>query len=460
MHNIRKIIALTLILVTFGQVIAQESEEKTKSTSETRTFNKSFNRWSLELNGGFNALIGATNKNIVSGGLNGNYSTSRISPFHIDLGSRFMINRFVGLKANLTYDKIQPGFDGILHHKRRDLSTVNPFEGHYYGFDIQGVVNLGQIFHFPEFTSRLGLLAHAGGGYRVFKLNKDLAPETYVDNIKRDNIATAVWGITPMVRLHDRLVLTMDFSQVYLAKQQVQLDGSRRDNAIIDGLLHNYTIGLTYNFGKDKHIDWAEKGPKDEIIDAIREDVESNKEDLEKLKKDNEEKDNEIEELKKKIDELSKALDKAATDKELNDLRDQLNKLINDKLSTLPNQSDKNNSFESLAEQKILAAYFDFDVRNIPTTTSQSNIKQLADYLKSNPSAKVMLTGYADAIGKAEYNRELSKDRAATVKSILVKQYGIDASRIQTSYNGEDGNPNDPELTRSQLRRVTFDLIK
>lgn len=464
MKHLKKLSFVTLLsLLMMNGVMANEANETKKAKepkekaekvakelSYEKQFNRSFNRWSLEVNGGFNALV-PLRKTIVNPGANGAYSTSSLSPFHVDLGARFMINRIVGLKANIGYDQVSPGFNKIGFGKigTRDISKVNKFKGHYYGFDIQAVVNLGQLFKFPEFVNRLGLLLHTGVGYRSFKLDQKYTTDPYSSTIKRDNIANYTWGLTPMLRVHDRIVLTFDFSQNYLTKQRTLLNGAHGNSGPIDALLHTYTLGMSFNLGKkEQHIDWAKKKSAEELTNNLRDELK------EQMTADKEEAKKDIDAIKAKVDELSNAMNNYVTDKELDQLRSELNNLINQKLESIKNSSDRANELLDLTNKGLLATYFDFDSRQ-PQSTSLESIKYLAEYLTNNPGTKVNLTGYADATGTAAYNKKLSQDRANNVKSILVKQYGIDGARITTEGAGVDNN-ND----RNLARRVSFNITK
>lgn len=63
---------------------------------------------------------------------------------------------------------------------------------------------------------------------------------------------------------------------------------------------------------------------------------------------------------------------------------------------------------------------------------------KIAQILEDNPDAKITITGYADSgTGSAEYNKELSEERAAKVAQMLEKA-GIPANRISYSANGSD----------------------
>ncbi|MDE6577671.1 MAG: OmpA family protein [Muribaculaceae bacterium] len=70
--------------------------------------------------------------------------------------------------------------------------------------------------------------------------------------------------------------------------------------------------------------------------------------------------------------------------------------------------------------------------------SEQAKVQQIADFLKENPEAKVVITGYADkGTGTMAINLRLSKQRAQTVANELQKKYGIPASRMEVKSMGE-----------------------
>ncbi|HNG09284.1 MAG TPA: OmpA family protein, partial [Chitinophagales bacterium] len=151
-----------------------------------------------------------------------------------------------------------------------------------------------------------------------------------------------------------------------------------------------------------------------------------------------------------------------ATTKDLDDLRNELNKTINDKLNNIQSTQGSQGKEAALMDfinQGLLVVYFDFNART-PQASSVELIKQVADYLKSNPTAKVKLVGYADAVGGKAYNNKLAQDRADNVKKLLVEQ-GIGANSISAFSGGIDNTASvNDEAARSLVRRVTFNVIK
>jgi OmpA-OmpF porin, OOP family len=85
-------------------------------------------------------------------------------------------------------------------------------------------------------------------------------------------------------------------------------------------------------------------------------------------------------------------------------------------------------------------------------------LKDIANVLTENSSVKVKIVGHTDADGSDADNLILSKHRAESVKNSLVKEFGIDASRLETDGKGES-QPIDKNTTteaKANNRRVEF----
>lgn len=69
-------------------------------------------------------------------------------------------------------------------------------------------------------------------------------------------------------------------------------------------------------------------------------------------------------------------------------------------------------------------------------------VKNIADWMKQHPEAKVVLTGYADAgTGTKAINRAISEKRANSISEILTGQYGIAKERISIDFKGDSEQP-------------------
>ena len=70
------------------------------------------------------------------------------------------------------------------------------------------------------------------------------------------------------------------------------------------------------------------------------------------------------------------------------------------------------------------------------TIDQQPNVEMVASYLKNHKDAKVVVKGYASQDGNLEFNKKLAAARAESVKTMLIKKYGIAADRITAEGEG------------------------
>ncbi|SEP29330.1 OmpA-OmpF porin, OOP family [Flavobacterium sp. CF108] len=323
------------------------------------------------------------------------YFTSTPSPWVGDLGVRYMFNNKFGLKADFGYNS----FTG----KNNSLD----FDSKYYRVDLQAVANLGRIMNFETWTNTIGLLGHAGFGYSQLRS----------DNFRgADEMGNFIAGVTGQIKLSNRLALTGDFSSIFNASQDRSFDGAALPgNRGFSGLIFNGTVGLNVYLGKNtKHADWT----------VVSENV-----DLSAY-------DNKIADLENRIKNMPEKqviVEKPVTNNVAND-RDVVKDLIND---------------------KYYSVYFDFN-KATPIENSTAAIDVVLSYLRKNPSASLDIIGYADQVGKADYNEKLSNARAENVKKILT-QAGIASSRLNVVAAGSDTSiQKDSDEARRLARRVTF----
>jgi len=110
-------------------------------------------------------------------------------------------------------------------------------------------------------------------------------------------------------------------------------------------------------------------------------------------------------------------------------------------------------------EGKFVTSGILFDV-NSDKIKQQSYgvLKDIANVLSDNSSVNVKIVGHTDSDGNAADNLSLSKRRAEAVKAALVKNFGIDASRLQTDGKGasEPIASNATADGKANNRRVEF----
>ncbi|MGN6292474.1 MAG: OmpA family protein [Chitinophagaceae bacterium] len=85
-------------------------------------------------------------------------------------------------------------------------------------------------------------------------------------------------------------------------------------------------------------------------------------------------------------------------------------------------------------------------------------IKEIAGVLKENGSIKVKVIGHTSSDGDDKANMELSQRRAAAVKDLLVKEFGVEETRLETEGKGETQPIADNKTKEGKTanRRVEF----
>ncbi len=100
--------------------------------------------------------------------------------------------------------------------------------------------------------------------------------------------------------------------------------------------------------------------------------------------------------------------------------------------------------------------YFDVNSSRIKPE-SWATLKQSAEAIKAYPG-NYLIVGHTDSDGADDTNLKLSQSRAASVKNALVREFGIDASKLTTDGKGES-QPIDSNNTangKAKNRRVEF----
>ena len=81
-------------------------------------------------------------------------------------------------------------------------------------------------------------------------------------------------------------------------------------------------------------------------------------------------------------------------------------------------------------------SYFDYDSAVLSQQTL-SGLLFVADYLKSNPAAQILVEGHCDERGTRDYNIALGHKRADAVRKQLARM-GVDLRRITTKSYGKE----------------------
>ncbi len=429
----KKVIILLIVFLNSFLGFTQD-KEKTKKEKE-------YDVWSVELNVGQNKAIRPFAPGYFTSDPLKYFNFSDIN--HFDIGARYMFSNYFGLKLDFAYDNIS----------NQSKNGSLPFDNDQFRIGLQGVANIGRILKFESFTSRLGLLGHAGIQVSRFIVND-------IPGIKLDEDNGGVMiGLTPQFRITNSIVLTGDFTIINNVRQHLSWDGdySAQDNNL-SGLMYNTSLGLTFDLSnKEKHADWY---------------VETSNNDLQ----------NAIDENKKKLDEIESKLQDTDRDgvpdyldKESNtpsgvavntkgQFIDTNNNGIADELEPKDGKDGLNTSLVSkedaikvLIEKGYVNVFYDLN-KDQPNSGSTNNVYYIIKFLKEYPTAKAKFVGYADVRGNEEGNKDLSERRAKNLLNIAVDS-GVESSRLEILGNGVDTSfPSNTSIGLDLARRVTIIL--
>ena len=113
---------------------------------------------------------------------------------------------------------------------------------------------------------------------------------------------------------------------------------------------------------------------------------------------------------------------------------------------------------EAAFHQNVKDIFFDYDSYDLRPDAA-SSVAEAAAYLAAHPSIKVVIGGYCDDRGSAEYNLALGENRANAARTALVSA-GVPASRLRVISYGKEKQfcTEEDESCWQQNRRAQFSL--
>lgn len=115
-------------------------------------------------------------------------------------------------------------------------------------------------------------------------------------------------------------------------------------------------------------------------------------------------------------------------------------------------QPQAETTYETRTVTADAAIYFGFNKSDL-SAESRATLDEVARFAHDNPEYQVELAGYADRIGSADYNRDLSMRRAMAARDYLMER-GVAGENIQTAWYGNELAQGVTEEERQQDRRV------
>lgn len=179
-----------------------------------------YKEWSIEFNMGLNKPY-----NTMTPG----YETSNPNFYHIDLGTRYTINPYLGLKGDIGYDKFT------------NKSNTKEFNSNYIRVDLQAVADVGYALGLYDWAEPIGILFHAGAGVSQFDNDS---------NTFKDKMINLIYGFTGTLKVSKNISLSGDISSLMHMEQFQNFDGRTRtdSNSALNNNLLTSSIGLIYFF--------------------------------------------------------------------------------------------------------------------------------------------------------------------------------------------------------------------
>ena len=126
--------------------------------------------------------------------------------------------------------------------------------------------------------------------------------------------------------------------------------------------------------------------------------------------------------------------------------------VLQSELDNCRNQAAKVQTVVEVETSRVPESIITFRQGRSTVDASQlPNVERVANYMKKHADVTVVIKGYASPEGNLEFNKKLAQARAEAVKSILVKKYKINTSRITAEGQGIGDMFTDPDWNRVSI---------
>lgn len=430
---------------------AQFANAQDDATVDAPVYDRDYNKWSIELGVGGNKPIDPFTVGYSSSDPSKVLNLGQVD--HFEGGIRYMLTNKFGLKLDGSLDKI----------KNLEGSTSPEFETQQIRVGLQGVINLGRLLSFEEFTSRIGVLAHFGVQASQF------TPKTGPNVDAAELNGGLIYGITPQIRLANRVALYLDVTMMNNVRQHYTWDG--QENALdpnssingsnLTGKMITTSAGLHIYLGSnEKHADWYADAPVAQQEEtAVAQDTTESEKFLGILAR--------LDELEKCTNDSDNDGVNDCIDEEENTKKDAFVDTKGRTIEKPKDGKDGSNGTTTIIEHKnptviqkgsLLNIFYDVN-KDVPNAASAGDVSLIVGYMIANPESKIRLIGYADTRGGAATNLALSQRRAKNLTSAIVKR-GIDPNRVRFDGFGTDRKITNPTTADMNYARRTEVIVE
>jgi OOP family OmpA-OmpF porin len=332
-----------------------------------------------------------------------------------------------------------------------------------------------------DFSDRLGTLLHFGFGYSAM-WNNSLAPGKELlfrsNEGATDEMINIIYGITPQIKLNERMSLNMDVSMMSHIRQQSTFDFQPNPltGGGFSGYYFNLSIGATYYIGKNKtHADWTYTPRLNQAdLNRIATLEKQAKEAATKLGDDD--KDGVINAVDQEantpegsiVDVTGKTIppvvapDLMSIDTDGDGFVDGMDECptVKGTIKGCPEELSPEKDAKTLVDYGILDVMFVKGSYYL-NPTYYSILDKVVSFMAENPGKKIGISGHADIDGEDELNNKLSEARVNIVLDYLVSK-GANKNGLTISYRGkkETKYTGNTEEIDAANRRVQFSIVR
>jgi OOP family OmpA-OmpF porin len=429
--TLRKVFAVSTLALAGISTASAQNGTTTTSNSATTVFGGSsqYRTWSIGVNGG--VLIP-----IVP------FGSNDFNDWEFEFGYGAFIKKQIthgfGLKADF--------HRGELSAKNTNTSSGLPVGTSYktdlnYAIALKGVFSLGNA-HFLSRTKNVNFTFETGAGVTSYKptVTGSVGASAVAESGKKDNTLFIPVGLGANFKLSDMIALNLAYTANFLDDDN--LDGVYVQGASSKDRWSYASAGLEFTLGNKSKpsLEWT--NPVAVLYDELKDQT---------LRQ-------EVEALKTRVSTLENTVNQLSADADGDGVSDKFDKEPNSAAGAVVDGSGRTIKFPA-SDTVMESAFgnviqFEFD-SSVLRTSSYPTLDRISSELRANSAARVTLDGHASAEGTEQYNMNLSRDRANSVKTYLVNS-GVDANRITTKAYGESRPvaSNATEEGRIKNRRV------
>jgi len=443
-------------------------------TLSTYSQKKSFSRFSLTAEYGYNYFDGDINQNLTS-----------IFPASI---------RDITYGASLEY-ALTPVWGVSVDYYHFPLRAENfvpriIVNTDMHSASVNATVNFTRML-FPLKAYKLFLIGSVGAGYAYyeFKPYNPIDPSDPLDGPPATLLLEAGQPIGRAFTVPVSFALEYNFSKSFALGSKIQYRSHNKDN--LEGIAQlnwkgvtNDFIGTGYVYARYKfnannrnhlrNIRWNDYAPDEGLALAreLKDELAGINAKLNDVDKKVDAVDKKVDNLLPRIENIEQLLSNDGVDSDGDGVPDHRDKHPNTPADTpvdfwgrpLANvepakqgRKSNSNAFDDVnSVTYIPSVYFDFDRINL-STEALITISKVAQRLKDDPEVLLEIRGYTDYLGTDAYNAGLRIRRAERVKKELVEVWGIEAARIKADGNGKTLAP---KMKYAPNRRCDFFFSK